>query len=48
MRWTPKKQYGWHPWFAWRPVDVGADKVWMSWVERKYDHDGAAWRYRKE
>jgi hypothetical protein len=40
MRWPANYEPGgndWRLWFAWRPVRVGAVKVWLEWVE---------WRYR--
>jgi hypothetical protein len=32
---TPKKEYNWHRWFAWRPVKVNNKWKWFSYVYRK-------------
>ena len=48
-----KPLYTWEPWFAWHPVDVGFDIVWLSWVERQRVHSAGddgytwAWIYRR-
>ena len=26
----------WHKWFAWHPIRVGEEIVWLEWVERFY------------
>lgn len=38
MRWQNYKKgdvIGWRPWFAWHPVVIGSEKVWLEWVERR-------------
>jgi hypothetical protein len=25
----------WHRWYAWFPVRVGEQRVWLEWIERK-------------
>jgi hypothetical protein len=27
---------GWCRWFAWYPVSVGGERVWLEWVERRF------------
>jgi hypothetical protein len=45
MRW-PAKFFGeWYSWFAWHPVRVGRQIVWLEWVERKADCAGGAEQY---
>lgn len=46
MRWTPRsiKRQEWHRWWAWYPVDDGAERVWLEWVERRHLH-GLVWIY---
>lgn len=37
MRWSnvdPKRK--WHLWFAWKPVIVGDEEVWLETIERRY------------
>ena len=34
MRWSINR---WKRWFAWYPVRVGDDIVWLEWIERKVD-----------
>lgn len=43
----------WKPWFAWRPVTwMSSDdrmvitRVWLSWVERRWDYYLREWEYR--
>jgi hypothetical protein len=46
--------WGWHPWFAWRPVQmIDGGWCWMCFIERKLvddygTHVGPEWRYRRE
>lgn len=36
-RWERERE--WHPWFAWRPVEVAPDKTaWLRIVERRLDY----------
>jgi len=45
MRWHVRKKkrrepkdppsWEWHPFFAWRPVILHGENVWLEWVERK-------------
>jgi hypothetical protein len=43
MRWSrlPKPRKEWRKWFAWYPVDVGDEVVWLEWLERKTTLYGA-------
>lgn len=47
-----KALYGWHPWFAWRPVEIEGTGilVWREWLERKAENGvmgtGLEYRYR--
>lgn len=54
MRWpTPPSKavdkQNWHRWYAWHPVDVHGNTVWMEVVERKgtfhYDSCGGSYSY---
>lgn len=39
MRWKipePRVVNPWKAWFAWHPVEIGNQKVWLEWVDRKY------------
>ena len=54
MRWPIEKpaEPEWHRWFAWKPISVGNQTVWLEWVDRKakYYHGGAGdcvveWEY---
>jgi hypothetical protein len=38
MRFTlkPKNVREWHPWFAWYPVKIQNEVVWLEKVQRKY------------
>ena len=29
----------WQKWFAWYPVKIKNEYVWLEWVERRYDGD---------
>lgn len=29
------RRSGWRPWFAWRPVVIGSEWVWLELVERR-------------
>jgi len=55
MRWkhTPRPvgYDEWRSWFAWYPVVVGDEYVWLEWVERRQSDregtwDGLEWDYR--
>lgn len=52
MRWRKKfTPHDWRPWFAWRPVNIAGNWVWLETVERVRDvgalgRDGDSWRYR--
>jgi hypothetical protein len=36
MRWKAFKQPGpWSLWFAWRPVRVDNEVIWLEWVQRR-------------
>jgi hypothetical protein len=44
MRWkAPRDQEEWHPYFAWFPVTVGRQRVWLEWIERKLVPDSLDW-----
>lgn len=39
----------WHRWFAWYPVTVGTEWVWLEWVERRcveWNYAGETWECR--
>lgn len=33
MRWKAKDNW-WHLWYAWYPVNIDGEYVWLEWVER--------------
>ena len=35
MRWKVTEPRGWHRWFAWYPVEMGAFWYWLEFVERR-------------
>jgi hypothetical protein len=42
MRWRTetfderkKRLETWRPWFAWRPVVVGKERIWLEWIFRR-------------
>ena len=35
MRWTAKNPEDWHGWFAWYPVVVSGQWVWLERLERR-------------
>lgn len=37
MRWKSRwdQQYKWHRYFAWFPVLIDGEYIWLEWVERK-------------
>jgi hypothetical protein len=43
MRWlvNPPTEPQWHSWFAWYPVVIGDQKVWLEFVERKGEEHAA-------
>lgn len=49
MRWRyspPKPRPLWTPWFAWMPVYIDGQMVWLEWVERTCvgtGFDGSKW-----
>ena len=47
MRWDTKSRAGWHRWFAWHPVVIDGQWVWLEtvercWMESLTDH----WSYK--
>lgn len=51
MRWNIRKEQDyleWHQWFAWHPVRINGQWVWLETVERKFDCGWASdwWDYR--
>lgn len=37
----------WHRWFAWHPIKIGKEYVWLEWLERRDDnatYDDFNWR----
>lgn len=44
----PSKQ-DWHKWFAWHPVSVGNEAVWLEVIERKVSYSiyDDWWEYRE-
>jgi len=30
------KDVAWRSWFAWHPVTVDGQRIWLHWVERRY------------
>ena len=46
MRWpTRYRVRPWHPWFAWHPVNVQDEWIWLERVERQVDAYGATLRF---
>ncbi len=47
MRWRVRPPR-WKRWFAWHPVEIEGESVWLEVVERKFigNELGAAWLYR--
>lgn len=52
FRLDPKKPVDhteWHHWFAWHPVRIGPELVWLERVDRKgthhYDSMGGCWSF---
>lgn len=52
MRWTVKKKVEvgqWHPWFAWKPVKVGNENIWLEKIFRRAmvynSHGKPVWGY---
>jgi len=35
MRWQAHNPENWHRWFAWYPVTISGQKVWLEVVERQ-------------
>ena len=35
MRWKARPFSEWNRWFAWRPVHIADEWVWLEWVERR-------------
>lgn len=33
---SDKRKAKWHKWFAWHPVRIDGDAVWLEYVERKH------------
>lgn len=40
MRWTPKDECEWHKWFAWHPVMIGNQSIWLETIQRKMRYIG--------
>lgn len=40
----------WHPWFAWHPVRVDRELIWLERIERKGEHfpDCIGWQWQWE
>jgi len=42
MRWTatrkPSRKTTWHDWFAWHPVTIDGERVWLESVERRLEY----------
>lgn len=36
MRFFVIDDAGWRRWFAWHPVRIGYDWVWLEWLEREF------------
>ena len=45
MRMRPKDRANWKRWFAWHPVLIDNQTVWLEIVERKRDPDIFDWVY---
>lgn len=44
MRFGLQNVLEWHPWFAWHPIRVDGEIVWLEWVWRRdICSDAAAW-----
>ncbi len=43
------KKHEWHDWFAWYPVRIGSERIWLERVRRKgkffEDSCGGAWQF---
>jgi hypothetical protein len=39
MRWPAKDRSIWRAWFAWLPVKIGSQVVWLERVERRFCGD---------
>lgn len=50
MRFDLSHKWDWYRWFAWYPVRINAEYVWLEWVERKLVTAGMfydlEWQYR--
>lgn len=50
MRWRDdaSELFAWHVWFAWHPVRVGDERVWLEYVARRavLTWDSYYWEYR--
>lgn len=33
MRWRSRDNSIWRPWFAWSPIKIAGDWVWLEWLE---------------
>jgi hypothetical protein len=40
MRFKIKFEDQWHRWFAWYPVRIGDERVWLEFVERRITEGG--------
>jgi hypothetical protein len=47
MRWATDTfdPFEWHSWFAWRPVQVDEQWVWLERIERRMQLDRADWHW---
>jgi len=46
MKWSNyNEKVKWHKWFAWYPVIVGDNEVWLETVERRFI-GRSKWEYR--
>jgi len=52
MRWIPRfiTARSWRSWYAWRPVYIDGEMVWLERIERRWEPcvypAGGIWRYR--
>jgi hypothetical protein len=42
MRWPAYNCNEWNRWFAWHPVEVGGDWIWLESVERRWDAEAGS------
>ena len=46
MRWKVFNVWDWNRWFAWYPIVINDERVWLEYVERKLTFESWAWQFR--